>query len=451
MNLHQLRSRRPWPRVGTLMRCTAAVAAVALAGCGGAAPDLVVTGGDQSGDAGNATSKEVSNGPLLEWTEIELDFPHGTALSTTSDGRVVVVGGQIIDDAFVASSHLQVTEDGVDWVRMPLPHDAHLLFSVDMSAGQAVVSGVDLSGPPVEDRETASWIPVYVSADQGETWTEATLDVQAARQDLPNGATAEFSLTSVYVSSDYVVAAVQGHVSLDNGDGAETEPEDPLDQARVFLFGGNGHELAAVASFDGWLSAGSASDDGFRLILSGSEGDSLAVSADGESWSRYPLGRTPTSAWGPVDAFAEDGTVWSARSPMAPDDGTGSSMLRWRVGEPAAQTAHFPSIGFLHGLAVGPAGLVMGGQIAALTPSTADGLPQEQWIGWSVDGYQWGWESARDAFGLDGTEAVTRFAVGKSFVIAMVWLLPSDLYSEGVAAYRAPETRWFIARVDRGR
>lgn len=433
------------------MRYAVAVAAVALAGCGGAAPDRVVTGGDQSDDTADAASKEVSSAPLLEWTEIEFGFPHGTFLSSTSDGRVVVAGGQITDDAFAASSHLQVTANGVDWARMPLPHDAHLLFSVDMSAGRAVVSGVDLSGPPVEDRETESWIPIYVSADQGETWTEATLDIQAARRDLPNGATAEFSLTSVYVSGDYVVAAVQGHVSLDNGDRAETVPDDVLDQGRVFLFGGDGHELAAVASFDGWLGAGSASDDGFRLILSGSEGDSLAVSADGESWSLYPLSRTPTSAWGPVDAFAEDGTVWSARSPTVPDDGLGSSMRRWSVGEPATQTAHFPNIGFLHGLAVGPAGLVMGGQVAALTPSTADNFPQEQWIGWSVDGQQWGWKSARDAFGLDETEASTRFAVGKNFVIAMVLLLPSDPYSEGVAAYRAPETRWFIARVDRGR
>lgn len=401
--------------------------------------------------AEDATSKEISSGPLLEWTEIELDLPHGAFLSSTSDGRVVVAGGQIIDDAFIASSHLQVTADGVDWARMPLPHDAHLLFSVDMSAERAVVSSVNLAGPPVEDRETESWIPIHVSADQGQTWTEATLDVQAARQDLPNDATAEFSLTSVYASGDYVVAAVQGLVLLDNGDSAETEPEDVLDQARVFLFGGNGHELAAVASFDGWLGAGSASDDGFRLILSGSEGDSLAVSADGESWSLYPLGRTPTSAWGPVDAFAEDGTVWSARSPMAPDDGAGSSMFRWRVGEPATQTARFPSIGFLHGLAVGPAGLVMGGQNAALRPSMTDNSPREQWIGWSVDGQQWGWESARDAFDLDGTDPAARFAVGEDFLIAMVLLHPPDSYSEGAAAYGAPETRWFIAPVDRGR
>jgi len=38
--------------------------------------------------------EDASTGPVLEWSEIELDFPRGLGLWATSDGRVAAAGAQ---------------------------------------------------------------------------------------------------------------------------------------------------------------------------------------------------------------------------------------------------------------------------------------------------------------------------------------------------------------------
>ena len=548
--------------------------------------------------AAHMSPEELSTGQVLEWTEVELDLPNGISLHATSDGRIVAVGGTPLSGSFPTTSHLLVTQDGENWTQLPVPEELFsVAFSVDMSDELVAIGGVPHAEPPAGDDAGDMGMPVFVSGDQGATWMRATPDIEAALLDLDVDETVGFGLTSVYVSGDVVVAAIQGHtrldvasllvdaglleaeariaswspegdsvrVWLDNSDGSETElryshddlaltdsqkallrdeRDDPFHGGRVFLFSGEGAELFFRASYRGWASTGSAVDDGFRLILSTEEGDSLLISPDGESWSVHPLDRDSSADVLHLDAFAPDGTLWTARFSTILGGGFGSSIHRQQVGESGTQTAHFPVIEALGGLAVGDAGLVVGGftaldgsesatgqsmpdgrlnkdgyelrfnepeggitlwdltageavyvfdaeavqrgtepsgvrtegsgdsamltfedpdtggdlvsfsmvelfEVMGPPPTTAAGVP-EQWVGWSRDGVGWGWASAQEAFGLGDTEAVARFAVGKDFAIAMVWLIPSRALSEGADASGAgqvPETRWFVARV----
>ena len=367
---------------------------------------------DDGAVAAVPSPEDVSTGPILHWTEIELEIPYGIALHATSDGRIVAAGGRLPGESFAGASHLLVTHDGAAWTRVPLPHELYP-FSLDMSDQRLAVSGVRLTAPPIGGDETEMGVQVFVSGDEGATWTQVRLDIQAARRDLHDDATVELSRTSVFVSDDYVLAAAQGHVRLDvasllvdaglvaadariagwtsvddsvrvwldNRDGTEAElhfshddlaltdsqkallgdeGDEPLHGSRVLLFGGSGPELAAVASFDGWLHAGNATEDGFRLILSTADSESLVTSPDGESWSVHPLGHAGTVDAPLSHTFAGDGTAWTARFSTSLDGG-GSSIHRWRVGEQSAQTANFPSIDALAGMAAGPPGLVVMG------------------------------------------------------------------------------------------
>ena len=385
----------------------AAFAIGALAGCGGIETDRVSTGGDQpeesdavgtepvrepqrvvavdgepasSDTLGSTTAdavadtspEELSTDPVLEWAEVELDLPNGIAPYATSDGRIVAAGSSAASDSFPTTSHLLVTGDGTTWTQMPLPDEMLLLASsIDMSDDLVAISGVPYAEPPAGGDVADIGARVFVSGNQGATWSQAALDIEAARRDLGVDETVEFSLTSVYVSGDDVVAAVQGHtrldvasllvdagrleadarvagwaseggsvrVWLDNRDGSETElryshddlaltdsqkallrdeRDDPLHGGRVFLFSGEGAELSFRASYRGWASTGSAVDDGFRLILFTEEGDSLLISPDGESWSVHPLDRDSSADVLHLDAFAPDGTLWTARFSTTP-------------------------------------------------------------------------------------------------------------------------------------
>ena len=266
--------------------------------------------------------EDVSTGPVLEWSEIELAFPRGLGLWATSDGRVAAAGAQFADGFLSGaprlpvggSSYLLVTGDGADWTRLSLPEEL-FPFSVDMSGDHVALSGAPVSASGVPDSEIDIGVPIFVSADAGRTWTQPTLDIQAAREELGGDLTAEVYQGVVYVSGSRTLAAAHGHVRLnvesllidaglvaadarfagwepygdsllvwlDNGDGTETElsfpldalaltdsqqdmlrnePDDPRADSRVFLFGGSGSELAHTATFDGWPTAASGGAEG---------------------------------------------------------------------------------------------------------------------------------------------------------------------------------------------
>ena len=66
---------------------------------------------------------------------------------------------------------------------------------------------------------------------------------------------------------------------------------------------------------------------------------------------------------------------------------------------------------------------------------------EEQWLGWSADGAEWGWQSAAEAFGIDPSEADQPgvwLAVGDGFVLATM---------EQFSQTGFLQHRWFIAQV----
>ena len=76
--------------------------------------------------------------------------------------------------------------------------------------------------------------------------------------------------------------------------------------------------------------------------------------------------------------------------------------------------------------------------------NTIEGSPQpEMWVGWSVQGVDWGWQTLADAFGIEADESGdpwVELAVGDGFVLARVQQInDSPPYSLTI--------RWFIARV----
>jgi len=56
--------------------------------------------------------EDASTGPVLEWSETELDFPRGLSLWATSDGRVTAAGAQLAD-GFLSGPYYAVGTDFV--------------------------------------------------------------------------------------------------------------------------------------------------------------------------------------------------------------------------------------------------------------------------------------------------------------------------------------------------
>ena len=78
----------------------------------------------------------------------------------------------------------------------------------------------------------------------------------------------------------------------------------------------------------------------------------------------------------------------------------------------------------------------------------------EQWVGWSADGTDWGWQTMVDAFDITDGEPWAQLAVGQDFVIARVeagLVANTESISDGqsgtfgITFDAAP--RWFLARV----
>ncbi|WP_423920472.1 hypothetical protein [Candidatus Poriferisodalis sp.] len=75
-----------------------------------------------------------------------------------------------------------------------------------------------------------------------------------------------------------------------------------------------------------------------------------------------------------------------------------------------------------------------------------------EWVGWSTDGSEWGWQSITDAFDLCGAGTDISFAVGSDFVIALAQgfdLSPSipNNSDDEHEAQTSGIHQWFIARI----
>ena len=95
------------------------------------------------------------------------------------------------------------------------------------------------------------------------------------------------------------------------------------------------------------------------------------------------------------------------------------------------------------------------GMTATELKAASSGDPQwpEQWVGWSADGTDWGWQSLADAFDIDSGRIWAEFAVGDDFVLARVATFqPPDPANTTGETSVSPDgqvlpTRWFLARV----
>ena len=89
------------------------------------------------------------------------------------------------------------------------------------------------------------------------------------------------------------------------------------------------------------------------------------------------------------------------------------------------------------------------------TPPSIQPQQPERWVGWSIDGSAWGWQTISDAFNLadsDTEYANVDLAVGTNFVLARVETYeaqPSDTPIDGDSAIALTPhpPRWFIAAV----
>ncbi len=243
-----------------------------------------------------------------------MDFDFALSLQSTSDGRVVAVGG-MPDGAFAG----RVTDNGTEWEALRLP-DGIAPLVVDAAGDRWAIIG-ERPDDSAEHRAPADVFGrVFISDDHGATWTEATL---AAPPDdpLPKYATRSSRAIEVLISGDQVVVAVLtftsfdveallidgGHVPADMQLAYWQPDEDALtfwlrdpeqrgntsddteitlsydefglsaeqaaalkteqSDARIRLFTGDGRTLAHTATFGGADAAGSWTGDGFVLLL----------------------------------------------------------------------------------------------------------------------------------------------------------------------------------------
>ncbi|WP_419845922.1 hypothetical protein [Candidatus Poriferisocius sp.] len=89
------------------------------------------------------------------------------------------------------------------------------------------------------------------------------------------------------------------------------------------------------------------------------------------------------------------------------------------------------------------------------TPPPDQPKQPDPWVGWSIDGSAWGWQTISDAFNVADSEtefANVELAVGADFVLARVETFeaePSDATSDGdgTVSLTGQPPRWFIARI----
>lgn len=93
---------------------------------------------------------------------------------------------------------------------------------------------------------------------------------------------------------------------------------------------------------------------------------------------------------------------------------------------------------------------LLASMMEAETADMADDWP-EMWVGWSADGSAWGWQTAADAFDVEGLPSVSGLAVGADFVMALVQDIEPAQAVSGAASSEAADpwqgirTRWYVA------
>lgn len=271
----------------------------------------------------------------LVWTEVDLadalgaDETSTIQLESVGDGRVLAMS--YIDRGM---NSVLVTEDGREWTPISVPA-GFLPWSVDITGGRWLIQGRDstLEAPPTQ---------ILYSDDEGASWTEMVVDLG------PSDGTAW--IAEAIVAGELIVVVVQSDTWQPDIDQAidDDMAYEPSEQ-RVHLFLSDGGSPGLVAEFTGWASGGHGASDGLHLIMSDSGENYLLYSPDGRQWTRTT-----------VDVEVTD----SARNEIWTDDEgyTEYRIERFEGVYGWGQVLTLPEgIGWVPGLAVGPAGVAMVG------------------------------------------------------------------------------------------
>ena len=373
------------------------------------------------GSAEAVTPSELSSGPVLQWTELDLGFDFAMSLQSTSDGRVVAIGGTS-DGSFAA----RVTDDGDDWASLPLP-DGIAPLALDASGDRWVIIGA----PPGRHDGAGVFGQVFFTDDRGASWIEASLD-SLPDEPLPQYATRSMRVVEALTSGDQTVVAVltysgfdlesllgdQGRIpdgthmtywqpddesltvsfrDVEPVDGAVDETEVTLSyvdlgltpsqaevvqnvesDARIHLFAGSDATLDWVGAFGGSGAAGKWTDEGFVLLLDDWshvspqprapagpdwEGVILIVTLDDPSQLSSADGHTwradPLSQY--TDSSDRESSIVDASgvvwSTWSASDGRWESLHTDSGSGSPQETARFAGIGRIEPLAAGEAGL----------------------------------------------------------------------------------------------
>ncbi|WP_419928646.1 hypothetical protein [Candidatus Poriferisocius sp.] len=281
------------------------------------------------------TPTEAPDAAGLVWTEVDLADALGA--DETSTIQLQSVGdGRILAMSFVdrGMDSILVTENGREWTPISVPA-GFLTWSVDITGNRWLIQGWDST-------HEAPSTQIRFSDDHGANWTEIVVDLASL------DGTAWIA-DAIVAGQLMVVAAIhEPGVPLMEG-GGEGDVDFEPSVARVQVLLSDGGPAEPVADFPGWFASGHGASDGFRLIVSDSGQNYLLYSSDGREWTSTP-----------VDVEVTDSAhemIWTA------DEGyTEYRIERFEGVYGSGQVLTLPEgIGWVPGLAVGPAGVAMVG------------------------------------------------------------------------------------------
>ncbi len=379
-------------------------------GSGAEEPDS----GSAAPDSSSLTPGELSTGPTLTWTEVSLDASPGVIevyrLESVGDGRITARAWGEAGDQIV------VTDDGTTWTTVPTPAEIAPGL-IDITGARWVVASVDASGPERTDR-------VFVSDDEGVTWTELALEL--APDPVPGAPyCVEYSrVRSALASDDRIVVVIDSYTDLDLqallvergyapdresilelhhteralivrvGDGSTTErleiahdelglaPGQPQPCAGqdgrpdqfVRVLTSDGTHTEEVRRYGGRGAAAVKTADGFSITLSTHDGGLLLTSQDGRTWTEHPISE---QGYVPVTR-GPDGAAWRSVWNF------GSYRIeRLAAGSGPGTVAEFGDLLPGQVLTAGPAGVV-----ATASPIAATGTADAPEIRIAKDGYE---------------------------------------------------------------
>ncbi len=326
------------------------------------------------GDGGFFGQRVVVSANGTDWTEVPMPenlFPE--QVNVSADRWVVTGRLPDVDRADIGPDRVFFSDDrGATWteVAIDIPAEASSPYAgLSLRASSVLVSGerivVSLLTSPSFDGQAlltdlgllppGKKVIFSLPTPDGVSFTLIDADAPYPYSDLTSTA---FSLTAVYgalvFTDEHDLAYDELDLTYDEVGLTFDEMFDlanPFDvlQTRFYVSDGASGEVAA--SFDGLISSGAATGDGFTLMAVDDSGGTVLSSPDGLAWSEGPsLG--PDFFAGTV---AADGTTWTVTSGAGPS----FAVQRATPGQRLATVAALDGFSDLGLLVVGPAGLVL--------------------------------------------------------------------------------------------